>query len=74
MLVIKKDQYEGHFTNYQLQMGLCEARFCDIMTRFCDTITMRIYFLKNVFFELIHKINSFYKKNLLPKLAIDFVM
>ena len=30
VLVLKKDHHEGHFTNCQLQMGLCGASFCDI--------------------------------------------
>ena len=63
MLVLKRDHHEGHFTNCQLQMGLCGAIFCGIAVFvFNGMIIMRIYFQRNVFIELIHKINSFYEK------------
>ena len=73
VLVSKRNHHEGHFTNCQLQMGLCGASFSDIVVFvFNGMIIMRIYFKKDAFLEVIHKINSFYKKFLLPKLAMDF--
>ena len=73
MLVLKKDHHEGHFTNCQLQIGLCGGNFCDIaIFVFNSMIIMQKYFEKDVFVELIHKINSFYKKILLPKFVKDF--
>ena len=60
VLVLKRDHHEGQFTNVQLQMGLYGASFCDIAVFvFNGMIIMRIYFKKNVFVELIHKLNSF---------------
>ena len=66
-LVSKKDHHEGHLRNCQLQMGLCGACFSGIIVFVLNRmIIMRIYFLKSVFVELIHKKSSFYKKYLLP--------
>ena len=73
VLLLKRDHHEGHFTSCQPQMGLCGASFCDIAVFvFNCMIIMQIYFKKDVFVELIHKINSFYKKFLLHKRAMDF--
>ena len=45
VLVLKRDHHEGHFTNCQLQIGLCGAGFCDIAAFvFNGMIVMRIYF------------------------------
>ena len=44
VLVLKRDHHEEHFTNCQLQMGLCGASFCDIAVVFNAIILMRIYF------------------------------
>ena len=45
VLVLKRDHHEGHFTNCQLQMGLCGESFCDIVVFvFNGMIIMRIYF------------------------------
>ena len=47
VLVLKRDHHEGHFTNCQLQMSLCGARFYDIVVFvFNEMNTMRIYFKK----------------------------
>ena len=54
VLVLKKDQHEGHFTNGKLQTDLCGASFCDISVFvFHGMIIMRICFKKDVFVELI---------------------
>ena len=45
VLVLKRDHHEGHFTNCQLQMGLCGASFCDVAVFvFSGMFIMRIYF------------------------------
>ena len=73
VLVLKRNYHEEHFTNCQLQMGLCGASFCDIAVFvFKGMIIMRICFQKDLFVELIHKINNFYKKCSLLKLVMDF--
>ena len=61
VLVLKMDHHEGPFKNSQLQLGLCGASFCDIAVFvFNGMILMRIYFKRDVFVELVHKINRFY--------------
>ena len=63
VIVLKRNHHEEHFTNYQLQIGLCGASFCDIAVFvFNGMIIMQICFKKDVFVELIIRSTAFIKK------------
>ena len=73
VLVLKKGSSWRTFHKFSITNRSLWSKFCDTAVFvFNGMIIMRIYFKKDVFLELILKINSFYKKFLLPKLAMDF--
>ena len=72
-LTLKKDHPDGHFTNIQLMMGLCGARYCDLAVFvFNGMLIVRTYIDIDFVTDLIPKLNKFYHQYLLPKVAIEY--
>ena len=66
---LKKDHPNGYYSQIQMAMGLSGAPFCDfIVYTFKGLIIARTLFDNEYFINLIQKLNTFYRKYMLPRI------
>ena len=71
-LILKKEHSYGYYTQIQMAMGLAGVTYCDfvVYTLKC-MIIIRVPFDQKYFFDLVDKLNQFYKTCLLPQIVVS---
>lgn len=68
--MLKLSHSNGYYTQIQMAMGICGLKFCDfIVYTFKGMIISRTVFDEKYFKNLLHKLNLFYKDNMLPNIV-----
>ena len=68
--VLKKSHFTGYYSQIQLAMGLLGFDTCDfVVYTFKGLIIVRTEFDVSYFDSIIQKLNSFYKKVMLPRMV-----
>ena len=68
-IVLDKKHSYGYYTQIQMAMGVCGAKFCDfIVFTFKTIVILRTPFDEEYFSKLVGKLNLFYEKHLLKKI------